>query len=304
MSVRHVMVLASPQSRHGGGQEVANAAVDAFRSSGVDAVLEVGSDVSHASDLARDAASSGTDALVVCGGDGSIRLALEASYGSGTPIGVIPAGSGNDMARNLGIPLHDPLAAVEVIVAGHTRRMDIGRTTFPDGDSHLFTTVAATGFDASVTERASRMGWPKGQSRYTLAALLELVRLRSRHYRIRVDDETCEEDLVFAAIGNATSYGGGMQVTPAASMFDGAINLTVARYPARLPRTTIARLFPTVFSGAHVRHALVSTWVGTEVELYCDPTALVSLDGDLVGQLPAVFEVIPDALEVFAPPAQ
>ncbi|EON32346.1 diacylglycerol kinase [Gordonia terrae C-6] len=260
----------------------------------------VGEDVADAADLAGKAARGDTDVIVVVGGDGTVRLAVEATIGSGKPLAVIPAGSGNDFARNLGIPL-DPADAVEVILAGHRRAIDLGRVSFPDGQTALFSTVAATGFDAAVTARAIDMRRPRGQSRYTIAALLELLALRSRHYQVRVDDHAVESDLIFAAIGNTTSYGGGMKITPAASITDGQLDVTLALTPPRMARWTIARVFPKVFSGKHIGSPNVRTMRGAEVELYCDPPALVSVDGDLVGQLPAVFEAVPHAIEVFAP---
>ncbi|MGV9709845.1 YegS/Rv2252/BmrU family lipid kinase [Gordonia sp. NPDC003424] len=301
--VRHVTVLANPRSRHGAGRAIATRVVAGLGARGVDVELLVGADADDAAALAGKAARSGTDVLLVVGGDGSVRLAVEAAFGTGTPIGIVPAGTGNDVARNLDIPLDDVDAAISVVIDGHTRSVDLGRVTFPDGRSVLFSTVAATGFDASVTARAIDMSWPAGQSRYTVAALRELVGLRAHHYAVRVDDVEIEDDLVFAAIGNTTSYGGGMQITPAASMTDGMLDVTIASHPSRFARMTIARVFPKVFSGRHIGHPMVRTMRGREVELYCDPKALVSVDGDLVGELPAVFEAVPEAATILVPAA-
>ncbi|MEE4025480.1 YegS/Rv2252/BmrU family lipid kinase [Gordonia sp. PKS22-38] len=299
--VSHVTVLANPHARHGAGRSIADTAVAEFAARGVQATVVIGRDAQDAAEQAGKEARGDCDGIVVVGGDGTIRLAIEATFGTGKPLGIIPAGSGNDVARNLDIPRDDVAAAVEVIVAGRTRSVDLGRVTFPDGQCALFSTVAATGFDASVTARAVEMSWPNGQARYTLAALRELIGLRSRHYEIRVDDVEVDDDLVFAAIGNTTSYGGGMQITPAASMTDGLMDLTLGRRPSRLARLTVARVFPKVFSGRHVDHPMVRTMRGKEIELYCDPPALVSIDGDVVGELPAVFEVTPGAATFFAP---
>ncbi|NDZ97192.1 YegS/Rv2252/BmrU family lipid kinase [Streptomyces sp. SID6673] len=301
--VRHTTVLANPHSRHGAGRAIAERAVREFEARGIDVELIIGRDAQDAAERAAKAARTDTDAIVVVGGDGSVRLALEATVDTGTPVGVIPAGTGNDVARNLGIPLDDAAAAVKVIANGHTRTVDLGRVTFPDGRSSLFATVAATGFDASVTARAIEMSWPKGQARYTIAALLELIGLRSRHYHVRVDETELDDDMVFASVGNTTSYGGGMQITPAASMVDGSLDVTLAVRPSRFARLTVAKVFPTVFSGRHVDHQMVRTLRGREIEFYCDPPALVSIDGDLVGELPATFEVVPNAAVIFAPPA-
>ncbi|KAF0971282.1 MULTISPECIES: diacylglycerol/lipid kinase family protein [Gordonia] len=303
MTIEHATIVASPYARHGTGLRVAHHAADLLRAQEIEVEVIVGEDMADAADLAGKAARGDTDVLAVAGGDGTIRLAVEASIGSGKPLAVIPAGSGNDFARNLGIPL-DTAEAVKVILGGHRQPVDLGRVSFPDGRTALFATVAATGFDAAVTARAIDMRWPRGQARYTIAALLELIALRSRHYQVRVDDETVEADLIFAAIGNTTSYGGGMRITPTASVSDGLLDVTLAKNPPRLARPTLAGVFPKVFTGKHVDHPLVQTMRGSEVELYCDPPALVSVDGDLVGELPAVFEAVPHAVEVFTPAAQ
>ncbi|ETA08230.1 diacylglycerol/lipid kinase family protein [Gordonia alkanivorans] len=301
MTIRHVTIVASPYARHGAGLHVAQDAAGLLKAQNVAVDIIVGEDMADAADLAGKAARGDTDVLAIAGGDGTIRLAVEASIGSGKPLAVIPAGSGNDFARNLHIPL-DTAEAVQVILDGHRRPVDLGRVSFPDGRTALFATVAATGFDAAVTARAIDMRRPRGQSRYTIAALFELIALRSRHYQVRVDDDTVEADLIFAAIGNTTSYGGGMKITPKASVSDGQLDVTLAKIPPRFARPTLARVFPKVFAGTHVDHPLVQTMRGAEVELYCDPPALVSVDGDLVGELPAVFEAVPHAIEVFTPP--
>ncbi|MEO9329585.1 diacylglycerol/lipid kinase family protein [Gordonia aurantiaca] len=300
MTIRHATIVASPYARHGTGLRLAHHAADLLRARGVEVEVIVGEDIADAADLVGKAARGDTDVLVVAGGDGTIRLTVEAGIGTGKPLAVIPAGSGNDFARNLRIPL-DTEAAVRVVLDGHREPVDLGRVSFPDGRTALFATVAATGFDASVTARANDMRWPKGQARYTLAALRELVGLRSRYYQVRVDDATVEDDLIFAAIGNTTSYGGGMRITPKASVSDGLLDVTLARTAPRMPRLTLARVFPKVFSGTHADHPLVRTLRGGEVELYSDPPAPVSVDGDLVGELPAVFEAVPRAIEVFTP---
>lgn len=299
--VRHVTVLANPHARRGSGRAVATRVVAALGARGLDVELLTGVDAADAADLARTACRGTTDVLLVVGGDGTVRLAVEAALRTDTPIGIIPAGTGNDVARNLDIPLDDVDAAIGVLTAGHTRTIDLGRVTFPGDRSVLFATVAATGFDASVTARALEMSWPTGQSRYIIATLRELVELRARHYAVRVDSTEIGGDLVFVAIGNTTSYGGGMQITPNASMTDGLLDVTMATRPARFPRLTTARVFPKVFSGRHVNHPMVRTLRGREIRLDCDPPALVSVDGDVVGRLPAVFEVVPRAATMVTP---
>ncbi|NDK92545.1 YegS/Rv2252/BmrU family lipid kinase [Gordonia desulfuricans] len=300
--VDHVTVIANPHSRQGAGRRIAHRAVGALRSLGVGHELVLTADAAHVLEAAGTAARGGTGALAACGGDGTLRLVLEGSFGSGTPIGVIPAGHGNDLARHLDIPIDDPDAAVAVIVAGHRRTVDLGRVTFPDGTSSLFASVAATGFDALVAAKSLRMSWPRGQFRFPIATLRSMNVLDSRHYYVRVDEEHSEHDLMFATIGNANSYGAGMRVTPDASMEDGMLDVTLAGPPRRFARLTMARNLPRMYSGRHIEHSRVTTLRGREVELYCDPPAPVSVDGDVVGHLPAVFEIVPAAVEMLTHP--
>ena len=296
-----VTVITNPYSRHGAGLRIGDEAVDRLRRCGLSTTVLLAPTAAEASAMAASAARGGTDALVVVGGDGTVRLTLEATLDTGTPVGIIPAGSGNDVARNLGIPLDDTARAVDIVAGGVRRSVDVGQATFPEGRTALFATVAATGFDASVASRAAALSWPHGTSRFTVAVLREVGALSTRHYQVRVDDTQVEGDVVLAAIGNTTSYGGGMHITPGAAMDDGALDVTVVRVPKRFSRVTYVSLFSRVFWGQHVGSSVVDTLRGKEIELYCDPPAPVSLDGDIVGVLPAVFEVLPDAAEIFVP---
>ena len=257
----------------------------------------VGRDPDEARELARTAAASDIDALVVVGGDGSVRLALEAIGDTGVPLGLIPAGTGNDHARALGIPTDDPAAAAAIIVAGRRRPFDIAVITPAHGPSAVFGTVAATGLDALVTERANNMSWPKGQLRYPLAAIAELARMEPFHYRITVDDNTFERDLILAAVGNTPSYGGGMKITPSAVVDDGLLDLTVISHG---PRLKMLGLFPTMYSGKHIGHKEVEQFRGSRIVLDCVPTAPIYADGDRIGQLPATIEVRPGGVTFLA----
>ncbi|GAB17256.1 hypothetical protein GOEFS_022_00370 [Gordonia effusa NBRC 100432] len=304
-AIKQVALLVNPHSRHGHGAAVAAQAQEAFATLGVRVEVLTGSDAADAERLAVEACErSDVDALVAIGGDGSIRLAVDAALEAGgtKPVGVIPAGTGNDLARALNVPIDDVPEAVSVIASGRTTKIDLGRVSLGDGVTTTFVTVAATGFDAEVTARAVSMAWPRGQARYTLAALRELVGLSSRRYRIVVNGELkVDGDVVFAAVGNTRSYGGGMLITPGASLTDGELDVTLASYQRRFGRITVARIFPRVFKGTHVEHPLVQTLRGAKIEISSQPTALVSVDGDVIGSLPATFEVLPSAVAVLTP---
>ena len=164
--------------------------------------------------------------------------------------GIIPAGTGNDHAREYGIPVGDPAAAVDVIVAGHTETIDLGHIRAADGTETWFGTIAATGFDSLVSDRVNRMRWPHGRMRYNLAIVAELSKLRLLPFRLVLDGEReIVTELTLAAFGNTRSYGGGMLICPNADHADGLLDITMIRSDSR---TRLMRLFPTVFKGTHV----------------------------------------------------
>ena len=123
--------------------------------------------------LGREAVARGVDALVAVGGDGMLHLALQCVAGTSTPLGVVPAGTGNDFATLLGLPVHDPAAAADVIAAGVVRSVDAARLSFGD-EGRWFAGVMSSGFDSAVNERANQMRWPRGKSRYNVAIVAEL----------------------------------------------------------------------------------------------------------------------------------
>ncbi|MFT3901518.1 MAG: YegS/Rv2252/BmrU family lipid kinase [Gordonia sp. (in: high G+C Gram-positive bacteria)] len=304
MPLSSVTVLANPQARKGTGLAIADDVARLLIDRGITARVVAGKDLPDAQRVAAEAvADPSVDAIVAVGGDGSIRLALEAAAGSTTPVGIIPAGTGNDLARALGVPLGDLPGAVDVIATGAAKAIDLGRVRLDDtGETTLFVTVAATGFDADVTKRAVTMRWPRGQSRYLVAALAEVASLTTRRFTVRVDGETLADgEVLFTAIGNTRSYGGGMLITPDADVHDGRLDVTVATKDPGVGRATLLRLLPTVFSGKHVEHELVRTGRGKVVEVSSDPAALVSVDGDLIGHLPATFDVLESAVSVLMP---
>ena len=221
-----VTVLTNPMSGHGNAPHAAEKAVARFQHLGIDVVEIVGRDAAHARQLVDEALALGTDALVVVGGDGVIRLALQALARTEIPLGIIAAGTGNDHAREYGIPVGDPAAAVDVIAAGYTETVDLGLIRGDDGSQTWFGTIAATGFDSLVSDRVNRMSWPHGRMRYNLAILAELSKLRLLPFRLVLDGQReVRTELTLAAFGITRSYGGGMRICPDAEHGDGLAGL-------------------------------------------------------------------------------
>ncbi len=293
--MNRVTVLTNPMAGHGNAPHAAEKAITRFQELGIDVTAIVGRDAAHARELVGRAVADGTDALVVVGGDGVIRLALQVLARTDIPLGLVPAGTGNDHAREYAIPTGDPAAAVDIIAAGRTETVDLGRISGPDGSETWFGTIAATGFDSLVSDRVNRMRWPHGRMRYNVAILAEISQLRPLPFRLVLDGEReIVADLTLAAFGNTRSYGGGMLICPNANHSDGLLDITMVRAGSR---TRLIRLFPTVFKGTHVDLDAVSTERARTVTVD-SPGINAYADGDYVCPLPAEISAVPAALKI------
>lgn len=297
MSLGRVTVLTNPASGHGGATHVAERAIAQFHRRGVDVVAIAGTDADHARRLVEGALERGMDALVVVGGDGIVSLALQTLAQNDIPLGIIPAGTGNDHAREFGIPTRKPEAAADVVVDGVAETVDLGRITGADGTVRWFGTVMAAGFDSLVTDRTNRMTWPHGRMRYNLAMVAEISKLRLLPFRLTFDGEELVTDLTLAAFGNTRSYGGGMLICPDADHSDGQLDVTMVQSASR---AKLIRLFPTVFKGTHVELDQVRT-ARAKVITVDSPGINAYADGEYVCPLPVEVSAIPGALTILRP---
>ncbi|GAA2063067.1 diacylglycerol kinase [Catenulispora yoronensis] len=299
----HVVALINPTSAKGAGARAGQRAVAALRAAGVEVTDIVGRDAADGEQRARDALLKHPDAaLVVVGGDGMVSAGLRLlAEDPERPLGVIPAGTGNDTARSLGIPLKDPEAAARVVVDGVIARIDLGEATTGAGTPQevvrRFTTVLACGLDSRVNDRANRMRWPRGKRRYDLSMLLELPRFKAPRFGIRLDDRELDTECMLVAVGNGPSYGGGMLICPEAVLDDGRFQVTVVQ---RVAKPTLLTIFPKVFSGKHVAHPRVSVHHAAEIELRAADVSCWA-DGERIGQLPVTLRTLPAALRVYRP---
>lgn len=232
----------------------------------------------------------GVDALVVAGGDGSVHLAIQALAGTEVPLGILPAGTGNDAARTLGLPLH-PVPAAEVVARGHCRAVDLARA----GTRRYFGVLAA-GFDARVNERANRARYGV-RLRYELALLGELRAFSAASYSLDLDGSRSSTQATVVAVGNAATYGGGMRICAGARIDDGVLDVVVV---SSLTRAQLLRVFPRIYSGSHLSHPAVTHQRARRVTI-AGPDILAYADGEPLVRLPLTVEVEPTALSVLVP---
>ena len=291
--ISRVTLLTNPASGHGNAPHAAERAVAQFQKRGVDVVEIVGTDAEHARRLIDEAVAVGADALVIAGGDGVISLALQVLARSDIPLGIIPAGTGNDHAREYGLP-RDPVAAADVVADGWVETVDLGHI-HGQNTEEWFGTVMAAGFDSLVSDRTNRMRWPHGRMRYNLAMIAELSKLRLLPFRLVLDGEReIVADLTLAAFGNTKSYGGGMLICPTADHADGLLDITMVHSASR---TKLVRLFPTVFKGTHIHLDEVKTDRAETVTVE-SPGINAYADGEFAMPLPVEVSAVSGALKI------
>ncbi len=295
-------MLVNPAARAGTGGTIANRAAERLREHGIRATVISGGSAAESTELLKQAVRLGTNAVAVVGGDGTVSLAMQVLAHGATPLGIIPAGTGNDLAEMLGIREMRPDDAADAIARGVTREIDLARIRRQGQPDVYFGSVLASGFDSRVNDRANRMRWPRGSSRYTIAILRELVALRSFAYEVElmdVEGAVTRHDgpLLMAAVANGTSYGGGVQIAPRADAADGELDVVLVR-PTR--RARFLRLLPRVYRGTHGDVPEVSMHRARTVRLRALGVTAYA-DGDPIGPLPVEIDVAPRALRVFVP---
>ncbi len=289
---RSIALLVNPTSGKGRGRRTAAIVLPRLLEAGFDVEEMTGESVEHAQELARRCVADGVESLVVVGGDGLVHLGTQAVAETATNLGIIPCGTGNDVARYLHIPRTDPQLAADVVVGSRVRTIDLART----GPTY-FVTVLASGFDSLVNERANAMRWPRGQMRYNVATLAELRVLAPLPYTLDLDGETRQVEATLVAVGNGESFGGGLRITDGASLEDGLLDVVIIK---PMSKARLLRVYPMLFTGKHVgipeyeHHRVRQVTVAA-------PGIVAYADGERIAPLPLTIEAVPQALRVLVP---
>lgn len=248
--------------------------------------------------LAEQATRDGYEIVAAVGGDGTVHEILNGILSPAVErrpaLAVIPGGTGNDFARGVGVP-KDMMAAARLLVdGGRRRRIDVGRV-----NDRYYGTISGVGFDAEVAAEVNR--WPKwvaGTIVYTAGILKKLITYRCAPSRITIDGEVLEFPMFLLAAANTCWYAGGMYMAPHARPDDGRLEVILAR---DLTKIETLGVLPKVFSGDHLKHPKVSHRDGVEIRVESDVPLAIHADGETVGRVPAVFQALPQALEVIVP---
>lgn len=295
-------ILANP---HAGSAEEGRSARERAEALGLRWIWCDGPD--EASRLARDAATQGVERVIAAGGDGSVHLVVQAlmEVDERPELGVLPLGTGNDLARSLGMPL-DPVASVALLArAGRVRSVDVGRVRLdgPGGTvERWMINASAAGFAGEVDEvmdEASKKRW--GSLAYIGAAVEVLADLPVHSARIEIDGVLVDHvETVGVMIANARTVGGGVEVAPTADLEDGLLDVTVIESGSRMELAPVGAALRQgrVLSQRKVRHH-----VGGSISLIVEPPIAINVDGELIGRVTrADYEAVPSALSVVVGP--
>ncbi|MFH1965121.1 MAG: diacylglycerol kinase family protein [Acidobacteriota bacterium] len=246
----------------------------------------------HARKLAAQAVEEGEKLLVVMGGDGTISEVADALADSGVTIGVIPAGTGNDIARSLGILPRDTEAAFSRIVKGDTISFDVGLEKLT---GRRFLSFIGCGFPAMVAEEANKMKYMKGSPVFFLSLYKAVIKLRGIPLVLTLDGQRKEMICTSIMIQNTPFTGGGLKVAPGARINDGYFDVVVVD---EIGRVELMRNFPKLYSGRHLEHPAFHLMRGKQIKVELPENQLVSYDGETTSAERLEIEIKPGAIRL------
>jgi YegS/Rv2252/BmrU family lipid kinase len=297
-----VCLIVNPAAGGGRAGRLAPSALEALREHGLIVSRADTRNLSHARELAAQAAGRG-ETVVALGGDGLIGVLADALRDvPGALLGVIPGGRGNDLARVLSIP-DEPRAAAAVVAQGRARPVDLGLVAPHDGAGagQAFIGIASVGFDSEANRIANEAPSWLGGMVYAYGALRALIAWRPARFELEL--EPPGERHVFSAytIGacNSKTYGGGMRAAPGAMLDDGLLEVVLLENVSKLAFLT--RIFPKLFKGTHVHDPHVHVFRAREIALDADRPFVMYADGDPIGQLPVRVRALAGAITMLLP---
>jgi diacylglycerol kinase (ATP) len=293
-----IAVLGNPTARAGAGGRAMKAINRALRYAKRSPDLHTAGSPAEVTERVRALIDTKEERVLLVGGDGLVHCAAQAAANSPLTLGVVPQGTGNDVARGLSIPTNVAgaigTALIEPVAIDVLRVRELDRA-----EQHIVVSVCTLGFSGDVNARANRLRRPRGRFRYTAATMLELKGLRALSLSIELDDEppvAVDETLI--AIANTAFFGGGMMIAPKADPTDGILDICSI---GKVGRIELLRVFPRVFKGKHLSHRAVSTHRAHRVVIRqrdeSEPIAVWG-DGEPIGHLPIEITVIARGLSV------
>jgi YegS/Rv2252/BmrU family lipid kinase len=250
----------------------------------------------HATELARDFAAGNAAPIVAMGGDGTISEVLNGTLYSSVELGLISVGTGNDTARSLGLPYNDIPAALDVILSGAPRSIDVGWA-----EDRSFISTLGVGFAATLAGEANRLRWLKGPAAFFGSLCKTLAQLEPIPLVLTLDGQSIEMNCTCVLIQNTPYCGGGLLLAPDAKLDDGLFDVVIV---SDIGRWDLLLHFPLAYRGRHLNHKHFSICKCRQIRVQSFFPVRRVCDGDIHGESPVHATVLPRAAMVIAPPTR
>lgn len=307
--MRHVALVVNPAAGHGRARRLTPAISERLSDADVRVTRTLAHSAEHASATCADAVASGVDGVVVVGGDGMAHIGLNACASTDVPLGVIPAGTGNDFVRGTGMAA--PAAggrrdrrpgwqrATDAVAAGDVRTIDLAevRGDLHRGQLEYVGCVVSTGYDEKVNARANNAPVDLGHLSYVGAVLAEVRSFAPLRYRLDLDGATREVDAILVAVANSGIFGGGIRIAPDYDLADGLLDVVIV-HPVALG--TLVRFLPHLATGRPFDHPAIERLRVRRAVVDGDGLHGMA-DGEPLGDVPLTVSAAPGALRIYAP---
>ena len=281
------LVVVNPKAGLGAAAKLATQVVGFLKSNEINYRMISPNSAAETKAQVREALRAGeATKLLSVGGDGLFHLLLQLAIEFKVSLALAPGGTGNDFYRALGWFDYELSDYLEHLISTEPSFVDVGVV-----DGEYFGAVLSSGFDAVVNERANGMKWPAGPAKYNVAIALELPKFKAIEFKIFADEKVLEVEAMLIAIGNGSSYGGGMRVCPAADLHDGLLDIMILHPVSKFE---FIKVFPTVYKGTHIEHPQVEIIRAKAIRI--ESSAVAYADGERIGQLPVQVESLPKTL--------
>lgn len=293
-----LLIVFNPNAAHGRSQRKLleiKARLDSF---GIDATVKLTTHPGHGSELVANADLACFDGIVAAGGDGTVFEALNGLYrhpkSKRIPLGLLPIGTGNAFARDLGLQPFDWEKAIDLLNKGQTRLVDVGHVQAADTE-YYFLNIVNTGFGVAAGLTANNFKFI-GNTAYTIGTLWQVLKHKSYPLAIELDGREMRQDNIFLSISNTRYTGTHFLIAPGAAIDDGLLDITLLE---NLPRHRLMRLFPTIYHGGHVERAEVLVLKAARITIRSPEGMLMGPDGEFLGKTPATISCLHKDLAIF-----
>jgi len=292
----HLLIIYNPQAGGGRAKKLLPQVKKYLKQQAIEATFLLTTHSGHAKQLAAEADLSSFDALVASGGDGTQFEVLNGYYANKTakkpPMGLIPNGTGNAFIRDLGLRQTDWKKAIDIIKKQQVKKLDVGHF-ISEGQQYYFLNIVGMGFVADVAALAVPLKW-LGNTAYTVATLIKMIRLRSKKMILHVDGKRLEREAVFAEVANSTFTGTTFLMAPKAKLDDGLLDLVLLN---KIGRIKLLKVFTSIYDGSHINYPEVEYIQAKSIKIEEEKPANLIPDGEILGKTPVEFKCLAGDLD-------